>query len=53
MPIKIGTHLEIYRFIDMRQKTGTKKKDAIIEAEVSFKVCRATVFNIIRTIEAK
>lgn len=50
MPIKIGTHLEIYRMVDMRIKTGTKKTEAVLEASVSFNVCRQTVFNIIRSL---
>lgn len=50
MPVKIGTHLEIYRLVDARVKTGTKKMEAIIEASVKFKVCEKTVFNILRSI---
>lgn len=50
MPVKIGTHLEIYRMVDMRIKTGTKKTDAIMEASVNFKVCERTVFRIIKSL---
>ena len=48
MPVKIGTHLEIYRFVDMRMKTGSKKTSAVNEASVKLNVCRATVFNILK-----
>ena len=51
MPIKIGTHLEIYRMVDMRLKTGTNKKKAVIEAAVSFNICERTVFRIIKALK--
>jgi hypothetical protein len=48
MPVKIFTHLEVYRFIDMRIKTGSKKMEAVAEASISFNVCESSVFKIIR-----
>lgn len=44
-------HLEIYRFVDARMKTGSKKNKAVQDAEIQFKVCRATVFNILKSFE--
>jgi len=51
MPVKIGTHLEIYRFVDMRVKTGSKKTEAVNEACAKLNVCRATVFNILKALK--
>lgn len=48
MPVKIFTHLEVYRFVDMRTKTGTKKVKAVQEASILFRVCESSVFKIIR-----
>lgn len=48
MPVKICTHLEVYRFVDMRVKTGSRITEAVNEASVCMKLCRKTVFNIIR-----
>lgn len=44
----VFNHLEIYRFVDARMKTGSKRKQAVQDAEIQFKVCRATVFNILK-----
>ena len=51
MPVKIGTYLEIYRFVDSRIKTGGKMTDAVNEASVKLKMCRSSVFKIIQTLK--
>lgn len=53
LSINIINQLEVYRFIDARIKTGSKKTDAINEATVKMKVCRTTVFKILRTLNYK
>lgn len=48
MPVKICNYLEVYRFVDMRVKTGSKITEAVTEATVCMNLCRTTVFSIIR-----
>lgn len=48
MPVKICNHLEVYRFVDMRIKTGSKVTEAVNEASVCMNLCRTTIFSIIR-----
>ena len=42
-------NLELYRYVDARIRTGSTKMQAVMEAEVTFKVCEKTVYNILRT----
>lgn len=51
MPVKIGTHLEIYRFVDAMVQTGVPKTKAVNEASDKMNVCRTTVFKILRTLK--
>jgi hypothetical protein len=53
MPVKICYHLEVYRFVDMRIKTGSKVNAAVTEASVSMKMCRASIFKIMRGFKQK
>ena len=41
-------NLEIYRYVDSRMKTGLNKEGAVLAAEVQFKLCRKTVYNVLR-----
>ena len=41
----ILTNLEMYRYVDARIKTGSTKMQAVMDAEVAFKVCEKTVYN--------
>jgi hypothetical protein len=49
MPVKICYHLEVFRFVDMRIKTGSKVSEAVNEASVSMKMCRSSVFKVIKS----
>lgn len=51
MPVKIGTHLEIYRLVDMRVKTGSLKSKAVVEAAEVFHMCERSVYRVIRGLE--
>lgn len=52
MPVKIGTHLDIYRLVDMRIRTGTPKTKAVVEAAVMFRMCESSIFRVIRSMGA-
>lgn len=41
-------NMEVYRFIDSRVRTGTKKTAAVKEAEGHFKICANAIFVILR-----
>jgi len=40
--------LTLFRYVDARIKTGSKSGEAILDAEIQFKVCKATVYNAIK-----
>lgn len=42
-------NLEVYRRVDALIKTGSTRMDAVVDVELSFKVCEKTVYNIIRS----
>lgn len=42
-------NLTVWRYVDVRLKTGVNKERAVLEAQVDFKICRKTVFNILKT----
>lgn len=45
----IFRNLEIYRHLDALLKTGSSKTDAVLQVEVSFKMCKASVYNVIKS----
>jgi len=47
--ILICRDLELYRYVDARIQTGSKKMEAVLDAEIQFKVCEKTVYNILNT----
>jgi hypothetical protein len=51
MPVKVCTHLEVYRLVDMRVKTGSNKTTAVAEAAKIFRMCERSVFRVIRGME--
>lgn len=42
-------NLDVWRYVDVRLKTGSKVKQAVLEAEIDFSICRRTVFRILKT----
>lgn len=40
--------LTVYRYIDARIRTGDNKMQAVVAAEVAFKVCNRTIFKILK-----
>ncbi len=51
--IKIGMYLDIYRYYDARVKSGVPVTRAAETTAENMKVCRQTVFNVLRTLSNK
>lgn len=52
MSCKILRDREMYYYIDSQRKSGIKMKDIIYAIEDSFKVKRATVYNVVKMFES-
>lgn len=46
LPCKILRDRELYYYVDAQRKSGIKMKDIVLEVETSFRVCRATIYNV-------
>jgi len=48
LPCKILRDREMYYYVDAQRKSGVKMKDIISDVEDNFRVCRATIYNVVK-----